>query len=222
MSLFARIGDILSANLNELVDRFDDPETMLKQAIREMESALTQTLDGAARVIASEKLLTKRVAQHTRESETWQQRAIQRIAAKDDDGARRALRRRQEQEQLLAALREELTETETHSATLRRQIDAMHVKLAEARRKFATLSARRQAALARQSLGAGSACFSDRSQPLNRFNRLCEQVERAEAEAEAKSELAGVCWEDEFADEDDSQAADVESQLQSLKQQVTT
>lgn len=221
MNLFTRIGDILSANLNELVDRFEDPESMLKQAIREMETALTQTLDGAARVIAGEKLLARRIAQHTQESETWQQRAVQRVAAKDDDGARRALRRRQELEKLLAALREELAETESHSATLRRQIDAMHVKLAEARRKFATLSARRQAAQARLALGTGTAGCAVRAQPLNRFNQLCEQVERAEAEAVARSELVGSSWEEEFADEAGPQESDIESQLQSIKQHAS-
>ena len=36
MGLFQRFGDIVSANLNDMVDRFEDPEKMLKQAVREM------------------------------------------------------------------------------------------------------------------------------------------------------------------------------------------
>ncbi len=36
MRLFKRIGDIISANLNDLTDHFEDPEAMLRQAIREM------------------------------------------------------------------------------------------------------------------------------------------------------------------------------------------
>ena len=54
MGLFQRVGDIISANLNELLDRFEDPEVMLKQAIREMETSLTQARQEVSRALASE------------------------------------------------------------------------------------------------------------------------------------------------------------------------
>ena len=57
MGLFRRFGDILSANLNDLVDRFEDPEKMLRQAIREMEQAVASGLNSAAKVVANERLL---------------------------------------------------------------------------------------------------------------------------------------------------------------------
>ena len=46
MRLFQRIGDIIAANLNDLVDRFEDPEVMLKQAIREMETMIESATGG--------------------------------------------------------------------------------------------------------------------------------------------------------------------------------
>jgi phage shock protein A len=59
MGIFRRFTDILSANLNDLIDRFEDPEKALRQAIREMEQAVTDALNSAAKVIANERLLTK-------------------------------------------------------------------------------------------------------------------------------------------------------------------
>ena len=59
MRLFQRIGDIIAANLNDLVDRFEDPEVMLKQAIREMETMIESATGGAARAIAGERLLAR-------------------------------------------------------------------------------------------------------------------------------------------------------------------
>ena len=35
-SIFQRISDVISANLNDLIDRVEDPERMIKQIIREM------------------------------------------------------------------------------------------------------------------------------------------------------------------------------------------
>ena len=56
MGLFKRINDIISANLNEMIEGFENPETMLKQAIREMESSIAQVKQETARAMASEKL----------------------------------------------------------------------------------------------------------------------------------------------------------------------
>ena len=68
MRLFPRIGDIIAANLNDLVDRFEDPEVMLKQAIREMETMIEAATGGAARAIAGERLLARDLADHERKA----------------------------------------------------------------------------------------------------------------------------------------------------------
>ncbi len=64
MRLFQRIGDIIAANLNDLVDRFEDPEVMLKQAIREMDTMIDGATASAVRAIATERLLSKDLSDH--------------------------------------------------------------------------------------------------------------------------------------------------------------
>jgi phage shock protein A len=64
MRLFRRIGDIVAANLNDLVDRFEDPEVMLKQALSEMETMIEDATAAAARAIAGERLLARDLASH--------------------------------------------------------------------------------------------------------------------------------------------------------------
>lgn len=61
MGLFKRISDIVSANLNDMVERFEDPEQMLRQAIREMEEAIGRAKPDVARAMANEKTLAKGV-----------------------------------------------------------------------------------------------------------------------------------------------------------------
>ena len=62
MGLFKRLQDILSANMGEMVETFEDPEPMLKQAIREMEAAVGEGRQETAKAIASEKLVRKELA----------------------------------------------------------------------------------------------------------------------------------------------------------------
>ena len=80
MRLFQRIGDIIAANLNDLVDRFEDPEVMLKEAIREMDTMIEGATAGAARAIAGERLLSKDLSDHQQKAVRWRARAEQGLA----------------------------------------------------------------------------------------------------------------------------------------------
>ena len=54
MSIFARVSDIFKANVNEILDRMEDPEKMVKQKIIEMEEALVKATSGLAKAMANE------------------------------------------------------------------------------------------------------------------------------------------------------------------------
>jgi len=212
MGIFRRVSDIISANLNDLIDGLEDPEKTLKQAVREMEAAIRLALDGAAKVIANQKLLARQVDEQQRQVDCWQQQARDAVATGDDEAARRALGRKVEHQKLRAALADQLSAAELAGDRLRRQVDAMRVRLAEARRKLATLTARQHAAVARRKLltDVGSVEFDD--SPFSKFERMCETVEQTEAETDALAELLGgdACTLDAVD-------LDVEAELQELK-----
>lgn len=214
MGIFRRMNDIISANINDLVDGFEDPEKMLKQAVREMETALNQAMDGAAKVIANEKRLAKQLADWRSQADQLKHRAKQAITRGDDDAARHALVRKRECEQLAAALEDQRTAAEHAARRLRRQIEAMRVRLAEARRKMITLAARRQAVEARKQFTSGIASATTDRTAFGRFDRLCESIEQSEAEADALLELTG----DAFADDiETGDRAAVDDELAELK-----
>jgi phage shock protein A len=198
-----------------MVDRFEDPETMLKQAIREMESSLEAATAATARAIAGERLLAKEQAEHSRRAKQWRERAEEAVARQDDDLARCCLARKREHETLERALADQWTSAQTANVGLRRQVDAMRAKLSEARRKLATLTAHRRAAEARRGL-AGVAC--PQSNGFARYERLRPRVDLAEAEAEAFVGLS-----DEAATELESECArreadaEIEAELASIK-----
>jgi len=217
MGLFGRINDIISANLNEMIDRFEDPEKMLKQAIREMEDAINEARRETARAMAGEKLAAKELADNERQAGEWGQRAAQAVRAGDDGLARKALTRKQEHEKVSAALRDQTAAAAEASRVLRHQLEAMQAKLAEAKRRLGTLSARQKAASAR--MKSADAHFE--TEAFAKFDRISGKIARVEAEAEAMRELETgnrpapkAEWAAEGTD------SDVEAQLAELKKQA--
>src|SRR5438067_1994654 len=127
MGVFTRVSDIISANLTDIVERYESPETMLRQAIREMDAAIARTLEATARAIADERLIERELARHREQSAELLAGARAAVARSDESAARRSLARRQEHEKLVAALDDQLIKVRSTTGMVRRQLDAMRV-----------------------------------------------------------------------------------------------
>jgi phage shock protein A len=223
MGFFKRISDIVSANLNDIAEEYEDPEKMLRQAIREMEQSIADATQQTAKVMANEKTLVRELERNRGQSAQWQGRAEQAVESGDDELARKALTRRREHDKLVSALEDQLTEARDASAALRRQLEGMKAKLSEARRNLTTLAARKRAADFRKARDSQATCesFDLDDNAFSRFDRLKAKVEQAEAEAEAMSELRGLSAvaEDEPADATDD-SVDVTDELSALKRKL--
>jgi phage shock protein A len=187
MGIFRRVSDIVSANLNDLIERCEDPETMLRQAVREMEASIDRSLDGAARAIGSKNLLEKEVEGHRRGEADSAERAERAVRSGDLEAARAAIERRRAHQRLLLELEGELASAKKCSSTMEKQVRALRSKLAEAERKLAILSARKRVAEARKSVRADSR--KPRSAGFIRFERMERRIEEAVAAADALDEL---------------------------------
>ncbi|HEX3600146.1 MAG TPA: PspA/IM30 family protein [Lacipirellulaceae bacterium] len=224
MGIFRRISDIVSANLNDLTDGWENPEQMLRQAIREMEESIGTATRETARALANTKLLDKELQKNRDQAGRWQQRAEQSIAAGDDELARKALSRKREHEKLIIALEDQLNAARNAAGSLKRQLEGMKVKLAEAKRSLATLSARQRAADFRKKMDAASCDFTTDldDDAFAKFERLRNRVEQSEAEAEAMAELRGTTSESPELDNDFEldDEADVDGQLAELKKKM--
>lgn len=220
MGLFKRISDIISANLGEMADQFEDPERMLKQAVREMDESIREATQETAKVLANEKRLVKELAHNNSESKQWQSRAEKAVESGDDDLARRALARKTEHEKLAVALGDQMAAAKDASQTLRHQLEGMKAKLAEAKRNLATLTARQKAANIRKKVYTSATEAPELAvddSAFDKFERMREKVEQAEAEAEALAELQGIDVGSSAAAEETSSDLDIEAQLEALK-----
>lgn len=218
MGMFHRVADILSANLNDLVDRFEDPEKMLKQAIREMESAMDESLDHAAKVLATAKLTRRQLNDELSRVVELDAVAETAVRANDEAQARQVLARRQEHQTLVEALQSEFDAAEACGQRLRRQINGMRIKMSDARRRLATLSARRRTTDATKVMIGRCPTGVTAGESNHAIERAENSVAFAEAEAESLQELLEL-WSEEPAREQRSQEY-VEIELGRIRQRI--
>lgn len=218
MSIFGRMTDIVKANINDLLDRSEDPEKMIKQMVLEMEEAVNKATLAVGSAIANEKSLERQFTKQSAQANDWQQKALLAVNAGRDDLARQALERKNTIGKNVTDLERMHTEAKTTATSLRGQLDQLKSKLEEARMRQNTLIARSQAAKAKKQIaqsfsGIGSDAFS-------KFDKLEQRVEKTEAEAEAFAQLAGeaTSLDDQFKQL--GAGAEVDDELEALKAQL--
>ncbi len=192
MRIFQRINDIISANIHDMIDQFEDPEVMLKQAIREMEHSIEVVTRDTAKVLAGEKRLLREYSKNEVEANQWHQRAVKAVQNGDDQLAKKALVRKKEHESLSQALKEQMGPVKKAGETLKLQLSAMKAKLAEAKRHLTGLLVRKRSAEIRKQSRSSLACAQESAfsaSAFRKFDRLREKVEEAESEADALDEL---------------------------------
>src|SRR5205823_13790481 len=100
MALLERVSTLVRANLNDLVDKAEDPEKMIKQVILDMENQLLQVKTQVAIAIADQHLLEKRLKDNDDKHADWVRRAELAVDKKDDQLARAALERSMSYQQM--------------------------------------------------------------------------------------------------------------------------
>ena len=93
MALLERVATLVRANLNDLIDKAEDPEKMIKQVILDMQNQLLQVKTQVAIAIADQHLLAKKHQENEDKVAEWTRKAELAVSKKDDELARAALHR---------------------------------------------------------------------------------------------------------------------------------
>ncbi len=131
MALLERVATILRANLNDLIDRAEDPEKMLKQLVLDTENHLLQVKTQVAMAIAEQHLLEKKKTDHEQGAEQWTGKAALAVARGRDDMARQALERSLTETRSAQTFAQQLEHQRTQTESLRSNYLKLQQKLAE-------------------------------------------------------------------------------------------
>ena len=198
MALLERVSTLIRANLNDLIDRAEDPEKMIKQVILDMQNQLMQVKTQVAIAIADQHVLEKKQKENADKEAEWMRKAELAVDKKQDDLARAALERSMSYKQMAGSFDSLVTDQKTEVDNLKSALHKLEQKLAEAESKSDMLIAqhRRSRALAKAS--DAQMAIGDKSKVAT-FERMKSKVRHAEAVSKAKAEMANDNVDDRLA-----------------------
>src|SRR5438874_261914 len=188
MAILERVSTLVRANLNDLIDRAEDPEKMIKQVILDMGNQLLQVKTQVAISMADQHLLQKKQAEQEDRAAEWMRKAELAVDRQQDDLARAALERYQSFTKIAETYTRQAEDQKQQVGTLRKALAQLDQKLTEARAKSDLLIAQHRRARALGSASDAQLAVGGRG-PAAGFDRMEQKVQRAEAISQATSTL---------------------------------
>ncbi len=197
MALLERVSTLVRANLNDLIDKAEEPEKMIKQVILDMQNQLLQVKTQVAIAIADQHLLEKKQKENEDKLNEWVRKAELAVDKKQDELARRALERSLSHRQMAESFAQQVADQKAQVEHLKAALNNLEQKLAEAQAKSDLLIAQHRRARAVGKANDARLQMGDDSK-VAAFERMKDKVVRGEAVSQAKSELAGADLDDKF------------------------
>jgi phage shock protein A len=204
MALMERVATLLRANVNDMIDRAEDPQKMVKQLLMDMENQLLQVKTQVAIAIADQHLLERKTKDQTDAAEEWRAKAEMAVSKGKDDMARAALERALSYELMAEGFGAQAAEQKAEAEGLRQSYTKLQSKLKETQAQGEMLMAQhRRAKMVGKAMEAGVATNRMESQNTmgsgSAMARFKARIQNAEAENHAaKTMLQGETLEDEF------------------------
>jgi len=193
MGIFDRLSTLFRSNINDLINRAENPEKMLNQLIVDMRSQLAKAKQQVAAAIADEKRLSAQVDTEKKSAEDWERRAV--LAVQEGGTTREAsLLRHNEHAQGAVQLHETWVKHREETEKLKLSLRQLNDRIEDAKRKKNILIARTKRAEAHKRIQETMSSIGDKS-VFETFERMTEQIEHEErkliAAAEVNEDLSG-------------------------------
>ncbi len=188
MGLLERVGTLIRANLNDMIDRAEDPEKMIKQVMMDMENQYLQVKTQVAVSIADQHMLEKKLRENEDLGKDWMRKAEVAVDKGEDDLARAALDRFHTSQRLTQSYKEQVDDQKAQVEALKSALLKLEQKLEEAKSKRDLLLARHRRSVALGKAAHAQTALGDNSKSAT-FDRLKDRVHHTESVASAEVEL---------------------------------
>lgn len=224
MGIISRFSDIISANINALLDKAEDPAKMIDQYLRQMNEDLAEVKKETANVMAEESRCKRLVDENQKEVAKYADLAKKALVAGNEDDARVFLTKKQELEAVGASLQTSYASAHETAVKMRQ----MHDKLVS---DISTLNSRRQAIKAKvavaktqervNKVGASADKLQDSMGAFDRMEQKADQMlDAANATAELNSPNVDAAQALEEKYKASGASASVEDELAALKDKL--
>jgi len=217
MSMFSRIRDLLSANINAMLDSAEDPEKMAEEYLRQLNNELYEAKTNVAASMADAMKLNTKEAQYSAETEQWNIKAETALRAGNEELAKAALARKVQASKLAQQYKDQSDAQDTQVEQLQQALVQLETRIAETKAKKELIVAKKNRAQTQEAIQRTVRGLGDIS-AMDKLDQLEEKVEDRLARADAMAKLEGDTLESKFRDmERDSE---VDSELAELKKKL--
>jgi len=192
------MSDIISSNINAMLDKAEDPEKMVKMMIQEMEDTLIDIKANCAGSMATEKRIQRDMASALDLGKAWGEKAELAVERNRADLAREALLEKRRHIERAEAFEQELNDARAVVAQYREDIQQLEDKLSAAREKQRVLVQRHRHAVDKKRAQTGIRRY-DSADAIRRFDGFEQRIDRMEAEADLVNKARKPSLEEEFA-----------------------
>ena len=217
MSIFSRVRDLLSANINAMLDSAEDPEKMADEYLRQLNNELYEAKTSVAAAMADATKLNNKEAQYLAETDQWARKAEAALRAGDENLAKAALARKVQSQKLAEQYTQQSNAQDEQVEQLQQALVQLETRISETRAKRELIVAKKnraqtQEAIQRTVRGIGNI------NAMDKLDQLEERVDDRLAKADAMSQLEQGTLESKFRNlERDSE---VDSELPELKRKL--
>lgn len=232
MTIMSRIKRIISANLSRLIDKAEDPETLLKDMIREMDDNIIKMRNEIVKSNAAEKRLARQIEAIGEKVRKWQNISEKAIRDNDEKLARNAMGRVLQEERQLPEMIAHHKRAASATSNLKKQLRLLEDKVQDARRRKELLVARKQSAMAHQATQRAARDFTAAARTGDSLlteadlpaavsvDSLADEVLQLETEAEALGEVMARTPTTEEVFEKSETDEEIERRLRELKKKL--
>lgn len=214
MGILDRVSRLVRANVNDMIDRAEDPEKMIDQILRDMHTNIGTARSQVASMIAQEKELEADLTETRNLSNEWAEKAKRAVTAGKDDLAREALRRKRDNDENTGVYEQQLQAQEQTVSKLKQQLQLLESKYQTTLSQRDSMVARQRRAKATKEVVQHTSTLSplDAGAELDRMER---KIRSTESEAAALSEMGTESLDAQFRELDYD--VDIEKELEALK-----
>jgi phage shock protein A len=212
--LLSRVRDLVSANLNSMLDKAEDPEKMVNEYMRQLQEQLYEAKTAVASAMADETKLHNKMVTFQAESDQWQGKAEAAVRANDDELAKAALGRKANAQKMADTYKQQYEMQDEQVEQLQDALVRLEARISEAKAKKELIIAKKnraetQEAIQRTVRGLGNV------NAMDKLGQMEERVDDRLAQADAMAKLEGDSLDSRFADLERDTA--VEDELAALK-----
>lgn len=223
MSILKRFSDIMSSNINSLLDKLEDPAKMIDQVLRNLENDLNKVKAETAGVMADEARAKRQLDECNEEINKMQSYAQRAVKTGNDDDARKFLARKLQLVEKQAALQRAYEIAADNADKMKQMHNKLAAQINELNSRRDAIKAKVAVAKTQQKINKMGAGTASSGASLGAFARMEEKAQRMLDQADAMTELNKAGQDDDIEDimsKYDDKSSVVEDELDKLKSQI--